>query len=481
MNLNLVSTAKFQPFSFERYIQPYQLYAEAYEKRQEAYDKLAEDSSKWGEQLDPSSQAYSMWESFQKELDQATTSLQREGLTAKNRPMFSNVRKNYSKNIGAIAEADKRMQAQLALRQQMQAKDNSIEYKSELNIDDFLHGKSGNNESLSGATMRAETADMASKLGQSIYSNPSFSKVMGGSYWQIAQANGYSPDVLGYIRSGEWQNLAHGKNASDADNKLYNDIKQVADLYTSQINRTKGYSQDAQTRLGEQIFQGLYSGLEKPKYDFQRNLDYMSAAERDASARGWKGLELEKASQDERAREFNLSYNLDLLKTVSSSGKNGKNNDALMSNKPIYIDASGTSLIDNENTEGKKRVLHNAVKLEKPLANIHKHPRLQRALANIAGVNLRNYSNYTSNSPLWDKLKRDVLPYRDIYYNGNVDNIDEGSSELILELRPKTTEVPDQESSEDRPSSRVEQRTSRKSVTKVKQTKQNNPVDNVGT
>ena len=162
MNLNLVSTAKFQPFSFERYIQPYQLYAEAYEKRQEAYDKLAEDSSKWGEQLDPSSQAYSMWESFQKELDQATTSLQREGLTAKNRPMFSNVRKNYSKNIGAIAEADKRMQAQLALRQQMQAKDNSIEYKSDLNIDDFLHGKSGNNESLSGATMRAETADMAS-------------------------------------------------------------------------------------------------------------------------------------------------------------------------------------------------------------------------------------------------------------------------------------------------------------------------------
>ena len=138
--------------------------------------------------------------------------------------------------------------------------------------------------------MRAETADMASKLGQSIYSNPSFSKVMGGSYWQIAQANGYSPDVLGYIRSGEWANLPHGKNASDADNKLYNDIKQVADLYTSQINRTKGYSQEAQARLGEQIFQGLYSGLEKPKYDFQRNLDYMTAAEKASNALGWANL-----------------------------------------------------------------------------------------------------------------------------------------------------------------------------------------------
>ena len=478
MNLNLVVNSKFKPFSFQELLQPALMATEAHEKRQEQYDKLMEDSSKWGEQLDPSSQAYGMWKSFQDEITQAADSLSSQGLTIGNRKALSNVRKSYGEKIKAIEEADKRMQAQAALRQQMQAKDNSIEYKNNLNIDDFLHGKSGSNESLSGTTMRAETADMASKLAQSIYSNPSFSKVMGGSYWQIAQANGYSPDVLGYIRSGEWANLPHGKNASDADNKLYNDIKQVADLYTSQINRTQGYSQDAQARLGEQIFQGLYSGLEKPKYDFQRNMDYMSAAERDASARGWESINLEKSAQAERAREFNLSYNLDLLKAVSSSGKSGKGNDALMSNKPIYIDASGTSLIDNEDTEGKKRVLHNTIKLEKPLANIHKHPRLQRALANVAGVNLRNY---TSNSQLWDKLKSDILPYYDVYYNGDVDNIDEGSSDLILELRPKTTEVPDQKSSEDIPSSRVKQRTSRKSVTKVEQTKQNNPVDNFGT
>lgn len=303
-NLSLVVNSKFQPFSFERYIQPYQIYGQAYEKRQEAYDKLAEDSSKWGEQLDPSSQAYGMWKSFQDEITQAADSLSSQGLTINNRKALSNVRKSYGNKIKAIEEADKRMQAQATLRQQMQAKDSSIEYKSGLKIDDFLHGKSGNNESLSGATMRAETADMASKLGQSIYSNPSFSKVMGGSYWQIAQANGYSPDVLGYIKSGEWKKLAHGKNASDADNKLYNDIKQVADLYTSQINRTKGYSQDAQARLGEQIFQGLYSGLEKPKYDFQRNLDYMTAAEKASNALGWANL-------NQRKEEFRYQQDQD--------------------------------------------------------------------------------------------------------------------------------------------------------------------------
>ena len=459
MNYNLTISSRFKPFSFQELLQPALMATEAHEKRQEQYDKLMEDSSRWGEQLDPSSQAYGMWKSFQDEITQAADSLSSQGLTIGNRKALSNVRKSYGEKIKAIEEADKRLQAQAALRQQSYFKDNSIEYKSNLNIDDFLHGKSGNNESLSGDTMRAETANMASKLGQAIYSNPSFSKVMGGSYWQIAQANGYSPDVLGYIKSGEYQNLPHGKNATDADNKLYNDIKQVADIYQSQIDRTKGYSQDAQLRLNDKIFQGLYEGLEKPKYDFQRNMDYMSAAERDASARGWRGLELEAAAQNERAREFNLSYQLDLLKAASSSGKGSKDENIIMSNKPVYIDASGTSLIDNEDTEGKKRVLHNAVKLEKPLANIHNHPRLQRALANVAGVNLRNY---TSNSQLWDKLKSDILPYYNIYYNGDVDNIDEGSADLILELRPKTTEVPDQKSSEDRPSSRVEQRPTRK-------------------
>lgn len=440
-NYNLVVDSKFQPFSFERYIQPYQLYAEAYEKRQEAYDKLAEDSSKWGEQLDPSSQAYSMWKSFQDEITQAADDLSSQGLTIGNRKALSNVRKSYGQKIKAIEEADKRMQAQAALRQQMQAKDSSIEYKSGLKIDDFLHGGQGSNESLSGATMRAETADMASKLGQSIYSNPSFSKVMGGSYWQIAQANGYSPDVLGYIRSGEWRNLPHGKNASDADNKLYNDIKQVADLYTSQINRTKGYSQDAQARLGEQIFQGLYSGLEKPKYDFQRNMDYMSAAERDASARGWQGLTLEKAAQDERQREFNLSYQLDLPKAATSGKDKGKGEDILMSNKPVYINALGTSLIDAKDSQGNQKNLENAVKLERPLQNLHRHPNLMKVLANISGVNLKN-KNIT-NSDIWNKLKSDVMPYYDIYYNGNIDNIDSDSEDLILELRPKTTKVPD--------------------------------------
>ena len=173
-NYNLTVTSKFQPLSYERYLQPYKEYGEAYNKQQEAYETLSEDSSKWGEQLDTSSEAYSMWNEFQKELDNAATRLQKEGLVAGNRKVFSNIRKLYGKNIKAIEEADKKRFAAQTLRDQVKAKDSSVEYKNELSIDDFLHGRTASNESLSGTTLRAETADIAAKLGQSMYSNPAY-------------------------------------------------------------------------------------------------------------------------------------------------------------------------------------------------------------------------------------------------------------------------------------------------------------------
>ena len=85
MNLNLVVNSKFKPFSFQELLQPALMATEAHEKRQEQYDKLMEDSSKWGEQLDPSSQAYGMWKSFQDEITQAADSLSSQGLTINNR------------------------------------------------------------------------------------------------------------------------------------------------------------------------------------------------------------------------------------------------------------------------------------------------------------------------------------------------------------------------------------------------------------
>ena len=107
-NYNLTVTSKFQPLSYERYLQPYKEYGEAYNKQQQAYETLSEDSSKWGEQLDTSSEAYSMWDKFQKELDTAATRLQKEGLVAGNRKVFSNIRKLYgkkhSKNLKHLKE-----------------------------------------------------------------------------------------------------------------------------------------------------------------------------------------------------------------------------------------------------------------------------------------------------------------------------------------------------------------------------------------
>ena len=48
-NYSLVVNSKFQPFSFERYIQPYQMYGEAYKEVENALGELATKASVWEE------------------------------------------------------------------------------------------------------------------------------------------------------------------------------------------------------------------------------------------------------------------------------------------------------------------------------------------------------------------------------------------------------------------------------------------------
>ena len=72
-NYSLVVNSKFQPFSFERYIQPYQMYGEAYKEVENALGELATKASIWdklaNEQTDE--KAYSMYKKYANDLRDA--------------------------------------------------------------------------------------------------------------------------------------------------------------------------------------------------------------------------------------------------------------------------------------------------------------------------------------------------------------------------------------------------------------------------
>ena len=85
-NYELVVNSKFQPFSFERYIQPYQIYGAAYKELENQYGELATKASIWeemaNEQTDP--YAYKMYKTYANDLEEKSLSNMIDGLAALN-------------------------------------------------------------------------------------------------------------------------------------------------------------------------------------------------------------------------------------------------------------------------------------------------------------------------------------------------------------------------------------------------------------
>lgn len=115
-NFSLVVNSKFNPFSFERYIQPYQIYGQAYREVEDALSELDTKSSAWekmaNEQTDP--YAYKMYKTYANDLKEQAGQLAREGLNAASRRDMLNMRARYAKEIIPIENAYKKREEDIA-------------------------------------------------------------------------------------------------------------------------------------------------------------------------------------------------------------------------------------------------------------------------------------------------------------------------------------------------------------------------------
>ena len=106
-NYSLVVNSKFQPFSFDRYLQPYQIYGQNYKEIEEQYTDLSTKAGIWdklaNKQTDP--KAYRMYKTYSDELKDKASKLAREGLNASSRQGLLNMRNRYSQDIVPIEKA----------------------------------------------------------------------------------------------------------------------------------------------------------------------------------------------------------------------------------------------------------------------------------------------------------------------------------------------------------------------------------------
>lgn len=201
-NFSLVVNSKFNPFSFERYIQPYQIYGQAYREVENTLGELDTKASVWeemaNEQTDP--YAYKMYKTYANDLEEQAGQLAREGLNAASRRDMLNMRARYSKEITPIEQAYATRQKQAEQQQQALLQDPTLMLSrkaSTTSLDDYIKNPQLAYESYSGKLITAQAASAASALAREMQEKPrKWRSILGNSYYETMMQKGFSSQAV---------------------------------------------------------------------------------------------------------------------------------------------------------------------------------------------------------------------------------------------------------------------------------------------
>lgn len=201
-NFSLVVNSKFNPFSFERYIQPYQIYGQAYREVENTLGELDTKASVWeemaNEQTDP--YAYKMYKTYANDLEEQAGQLAREGLNAASRRDMLNMRARYSKEITPIEQAYAARQKQAEQQQQALLQDPTLllsRRASTTSLDDYIRNPQLAYETYSGKLITAQAASAASALAKEMQEKPrKWRSILGNSYYETMMQKGFSSQAV---------------------------------------------------------------------------------------------------------------------------------------------------------------------------------------------------------------------------------------------------------------------------------------------
>lgn len=257
--------SEFKPFTYDELTKPLNDYTEAYNKVEEQYTTLAQQTETWKNiaTQENSPEAYAMYKKYSDELNAVVEDFSR-GMTIQNRSKLTGLKSRYYSEIKPIDNAYKAMQEANKYRETVRAKDGSAVFvKDRYNsLDDFLNGNQADNTYLSGDEIQKNVT----------------ARVLSQSYTDYNNLinSGVKPDKAIQI-------IASGNNQSITDI--------IADEQSSL--GIEAFDIQGQAKLNNAILAGVQQGLGS-----FASKEYMSKAERDASARGWANLEESKKQHE---------------------------------------------------------------------------------------------------------------------------------------------------------------------------------------
>lgn len=263
-NYSLVVNSKFQPFSFDRYLQPYQIYGQNYKEIEEQYTDLSTKAGIWdglaNEQTDP--HTYKMYKTYANDLKNQASQLASEGLNAVSRKNMLNMRARYSKEIIPIEQAYNQRSKLAEEQRKLRAANPSIMFDrdfSSISLDDLLDNPELSYTSVSGDDLYKKGKEAAISASSRMMN---VSPALQGQYWKIRQGYG-----------------------ADAANKFLLNQSNIPELKDA-INRIvsqSGVTKENLSRAIDYTISGIMSGISYNE-SYQANRGYIDPAERERLA-----------------------------------------------------------------------------------------------------------------------------------------------------------------------------------------------------
>lgn len=268
-NYNLVIDSRFNPFSFEELIKPFQIYGEAYREQQNTLSELATQANVWNELADEQSDpyAYGLYKSFSDDLERQAEDIAKNGLSPLSRQNMLNMRQRYASDIIPIEQAYTRRKELIDEQRKLLAQDNTLMFDknaSSLSLDDLIRNPQLSYQSYSGANLAKQVGVAAQNLAKQMRENPrQWSSILGGQYFQTMMRNGYTPEEI--ILAAQ-----DNKNAPQELRKIVSDAIDSSGIasWNDQVilNRAYDYARE-----------GLWNAIGNTQYQVQSNkaYDYM--------------------------------------------------------------------------------------------------------------------------------------------------------------------------------------------------------------
>lgn len=263
-NYSLVVNSKFQPFSFDRYLQPYQIYGQNYKEIEEQYTDLSTKAGIWdglaNKQTDP--HTYKMYKAYANDLENQASQLASEGLNAVSRKNMLNMRTRYSKEIIPIERAYNQKSKLAEEQRKLRAANPSIMFDrdfSSISLDDLLDNPELSYTLVSGDDLYKKGKEAAISASSRMMN---VSPALQGQYWKIRQGYG-----------------------ADAANKFLLNQSNIPELKDA-INRIvsqSGVTKENLSRAIDYTISGIMSGISYNE-SYQANKGYIDPAERERLA-----------------------------------------------------------------------------------------------------------------------------------------------------------------------------------------------------